>query len=235
MRFCLVLLVLLAAAGCAAPVPPQPPGAVALRAPDPLPSPKVAAENFVQVIQRVEPVAEAVCTTRTLGLPCDYKIVVDSRPGQAPNAYQTVTDDGRPLIVFTIALVAEARNQDELAFILGHEAAHHILGHLGRMEVNAARGAALAGALAAAQGADADAVREAEGIGAEIGARRYSREFELEADALGTEIALRAGYDPALGAAYFTRIPDPGNVFLGSHPPNAARVAVVETTLARLQ
>jgi hypothetical protein len=32
-----------------------------------------------------------------------------------------------------------------------------------------------------------------------VGARRYSKAFELEADALGTVIAARAGYDPLRG------------------------------------
>lgn len=54
--------------------------------------------------------------------------------------------------------------------------------------------------------------------------RRISR---LEADGLGTEIAIRAGYDPVHGAEFFTRLPDPGDTFLGSHPPNAQRIAAV--------
>jgi predicted Zn-dependent protease len=77
-------------------------------------------------------------------------------------------------------------------------------------------------------------VRRAEDLGAEVGARAYSKEFELEADALGTLIAFRAGFDPANGARYFERRPDPGNRFLGTHPPNAARAGIVAATLARI-
>jgi predicted Zn-dependent protease len=47
-------------------------------------------------------------------------------------------------------------------------------------------------------------------------------------------IAARAGYDPVRGAAFFNRIPDPGDQFLGSHPPNADRIRVVQATAARL-
>ena len=64
-------------------------------------------------------------------------------------------------------------------------------------------------------------VDEATKLGAQVGARSYSKDFELEADALGTVITHRAGFSPLKGAAFFTRIPDPGDRFLGTHPPNA--------------
>jgi predicted Zn-dependent protease len=199
-----------------------------------LPSPQVAADNFATVVTRVEPVAERLCRDRTAAANCDFRIVVDARFDQPPNAFQTIDEAGRPIIAFTIALIAEARNQDELAFILGHEAAHHIRGHIPRAQETALRGAVLAGALATLGGAGPDGVRTAQNIGATVGARTYSKDFELEADSLGTIIAYRAGYDPILGAQYFQRIDDPGNMFLGTHPPNAARIETVRRTVAGL-
>ena len=71
-------------------------------------------------------------------------------------------------------------------------------------------------------------------IGAAIGARSYSKDFELEADALGTVIAARAGFNPVRGAQFFNRIPDPGNRFLGTHPANADRLATVQRVAAGL-
>ena len=71
-------------------------------------------------------------------------------------------------------------------------------------------------------------------LGAEVGARRYSKDFELEADALGTIITKRAGYDPLRGAEFFFRIPDPGDRFLGTHPPNGARLETERRTAAGL-
>ena len=93
----------------------------------------------------------------------------------------------------------------------------------------------MAGTLATLGGGDAAAVQAAQDMGAEMGARTFSKDFELEADALGAEIAWRAGFDPLLGAQFFTRLPDPGNRFLGSHPPNAQRLAVVQQTVDRLR
>lgn len=218
-------------AGYPAPVPvvaaPVDPGA-------PL-TPRQAADNFIRVVGRVEPMTEEICRARTRGVNCDFRIVIDDRPGQGPNAFQTLDESGRPVLGFTLALVADARNEDEIAFVLGHEASHHILGHIPQSQQTAMAGAMVAGILAQATGADAAAVQSAQRLGATVGARRYSRGFELEADALGAEIALMAGYDPVLGTGFFDRLPDPGDQFLGSHPPNAQRKAQVQAVVARLR
>jgi Zn-dependent protease with chaperone function len=227
------LLAVAVLAGCLpVPAPVGPPVPVDVGPPPGIPP---AAANFIQAVQRVEPVAEAMCRERTRGVPCDLRIVVDDRPGQPPNAFQTLDNMGRPVIGFTLSLVAETRNVDEVAFILGHEAAHHILGHIRITQQNAMQAAILAGMVAQAQGASAETVRAATDMGALVGARAYSKDFELQADALGTEIAWRAGFDPVRGAEFFYRLPDPGNRFLGTHPPNAERRAVVLQTAARLR
>lgn len=195
---------------------------------------ETAAENFVAVVARVEPVAEQYCRSLRRVANCDFRIVIDDRPGQPPNAFQTLDEAGRPILAFTVPLIRDARNRDELAFVLGHEAAHHIAGHIPRQQNTALAGAVLAGVLAQVSGAGEQAVATAQDLGATVGARRFSKEFELEADSLGTEIALVAGYDPMLGAAFFDRMPDPGDQFLGTHPANADRKRVVAATLARL-
>lgn len=212
-----------------APLPDQP-----LVGADGRPTPRGAALTFLQVIADVEPVAEALCRERRTVRNCDIRIVVDDRPGQPPNAFQTLDRQGRPIVGFTLALIADARNADELAFVLGHEAAHHVAGHLSKRQDQALSGALLAGVLAQASGLTPDEVRAAQNAGADLAARSYSKEFELEADALGAEIALRAGYDPVRGTAFFDRLPDPGDKFLGSHPPNGQRKALVRETVRQL-
>lgn len=196
--------------------------------------PRASATNFSQVIRVMEPVAERECRTRTSGVNCDFRILVDDRPGQPSNAFQTLDRSGRPIIVFTQGLIDDARNVDELAFVLGHEAAHHIAGHIPRQQQNAVAGAVIAGSLAVLLGGGADAVQSAQQTGARVGARTYSKDFELEADALGTVITARSGFDPLRGAKFFTRIPDPGDRFLGTHPPNAQRIEIVRRTAAGL-
>lgn len=193
-----------------------------------------AARRFVSVVETVEPVAERECRRRAPGTNCDFLIVVDDRPDQPPNAFQTLDRNGRPVIAFNLALIATVRNADELAFIMGHETAHHIHQHIARQRNSATAGAIIFGGLASITGGNAGAIEAAQQLGATIGARSYSKDFELEADELGTIIAARAGYDPVRGSAFFQRIPDPGNRFLGTHPPNAQRAAIVRQTAAGL-
>jgi predicted Zn-dependent protease len=191
-------------------------------------------QRFEQVVRAVEPVAERFCLQRTRGVNCDFRIVVDNRPNQPPNAYQTVDKSGRPVLAFTRALIADARNRDELAFVMSHEAAHHIKGHLPRTQINAMAGAIVLGGAAAIFGAGSGTIQDAANLGADTGGRIYSKNFELEADGLGTVITKRAGFNPVHGAQYFNRIPDPGNRFLGTHPPNAQRLETVKRVNAGL-
>ncbi|TCL08850.1 peptidase M48-like protein [Shimia isoporae] len=228
------ILPVLVLAGCVSTTSPPPQQQAARAAPASITLSQAKAK-LAPITARMEGVAERECRARTpAGTNCDYKISVDERPNQPANAYQTLDKTGRPLIIFTPTLIAQTRNQDELAFVMGHEAAHHIAGHIGKTQNNAALGAILLGAAAAAAGVDGSALDMAVNTGAQIGGRAYSKNFELEADALGTIIAHKSGYNPVRGAEFFARIPDPGNQFLGTHPPNAARMQIVRETVAKL-
>lgn len=174
-----------------------------------------AVARFETVIAQIEPVAEAECRKRTRGVNCDYLVAVDNRKDQPPNAFHALDADNRPVIAFTLSLLMDVRNDDELALITAHEAAHHILGHIKQTEENAAMGAVLLGLVGLPQ------------LGAEIGARSHAKDFEIEADRLGTQITKKAGFDPIRGLAYFERVPDPGNRFLGTHPPHEQRISTI--------
>lgn len=238
-RIAVMGLALAACVPVARPGGPMPGQAGAALAPSPdfppVMSPRDAAENFVTVVSRLEPVTEQACLSLTRGVNCDFLIVVDDRPNQPPNAFQTLDRQGRPVLGFTLALIADARNPDEIAFVLGHEASHHILGHIPQTKANAQGAAVMAGILAAASGASPEAAARMQDMAASVGARSYAKEFELQADALGAEIAWRSGYDPVRGTGFFDRLPDPGDRFLGSHPPNQSRKAQVARVVARLQ
>jgi len=228
------LIAALALAACEPLPAPPPPGAAPTVAAVSVAPPRDRARAFVDVIAAVEPVAERECRRRSVVLNCDFRIVVDTRPGLPANAFQTLDDSGRPVIAFTAALIEDARNTDELAFVLGHEASHHIAGHLQQQRRNAYAGAVVFGQLAGLAGQGEAEIRAAQEIGAFVGIRTFSQEFELEADALGTIIAARSGFDPVRGSEFFFRIPDPGNRFLSTHPPNDERVRVVRDTAAQL-
>lgn len=232
-----ISVLMLAGLAACAPVPverPQQP----LPAPAPVPveskplSPSQAASNFTNVMRKMEPAVERECLQRrTQPINCDFQFVVDARPGLEPNAFQTVDERGRPIIGFTLSLIAETRNGDEVAFVVGHEASHHVLNHLDRKSGASSAGAVILGSIASVYGADSEAVRTAQEIGASVGSRYYSKNWELQADYLGAIMTMNAGYDPLRGADFFRRLPDPGDRVLGSHPSRAARLAQVQRAI----
>jgi predicted Zn-dependent protease len=232
--FALFVTVALAAAGCVpsmAPTPsrptPQAEADLAARA-------RQAVLNFDEVVARVEPVAERVCREETPDQPCDFVIYVDRAPESGVNAFHTLDPQGRPAIIFTVGLIAVARNTDELAFIMGHEAGHHIARHLPMGQQRAAEGAEVFARIARSRGAGPVEIGEAAQIGALVARRTFGQRAELEADAIGTVIAVRAGYDPLTGSDFFSRIPDPARDFLSTHPPNSERLRIVRQTLRAL-
>ena len=230
LRSFLAVLMLLGLGACALPTGPDrlsPEEAAELRQ-----KADRAARQFAEVVETVEPVAERMCRARREDDRCAFRIAIDSRRRMPANAFQTLDTDGQPVLIFTLALIADMQNPDELAFVMSHEASHHILDHLKRQRDYAAQGAQVYADAALRAGASKAAVRRASEMGAAYGARSYSRQFELDADYLGTQIAREAGYDPLRGALYFDRLPDPGEKFLGSHPPNAERMATVRRALA---
>jgi Zn-dependent protease with chaperone function len=234
MRWLAALLMTALLAGCVTPVAQAPQSAPAQANAAYLP-PEQAARNFLTAVAAMEPIAERYCRARIPNDRCDFQIVIDDRRDQPPNAFQTLDKQGRPILGFTLALIADARNVDEIAFVMGHEAAHHILGHIPQQQQSATQGALIAGILVAAGGGGTDAIQNAQKIGASLGARRFSKGFELEADALGTEMTEVAGFDALRGASFFSRIPDPGDQFLGTHPPNAARIDTVRQVVNSLR
>ena len=119
-RTAIALIILLSA--CMDTVPPDPAPEVTRR-----PGP-VTEATLSRVAAAVMPMARSHCRARSSRLNCDFQVGYDPDPRVPANAFQTVGPDGRPQLVFNAALLADLKNSHELAFILGHEAAHHIDG-----------------------------------------------------------------------------------------------------------
>lgn len=197
-----------------------------------------AEASFYRARTQIEPVAENFCAQQNPDFPpiaCDFTFNLVDDPRLGPNAYQTVNRNGQPQVVFTLALLRQLDNDDEVAFILGHEASHQIARHILKTAAQERIGAALLGGLVAASGnATSASVDRAAGLGALIGSRAYSKRFELEADVLATYIVDAAGYDPIVGAAPFTRIETGSSAFLATHPPSADRLGLVREVAAQI-
>ena len=115
-----------------------------------------------------------------------------------------------------------ARDRDEIAFFLGHEIAHIMLGHA-RNQLTAK---AFLNAVTARLSGAAILLREVLGKG-------YSRELELEADREGARLAAAAGFDSRAAARALHRLAQ-GSAdnaglaeYFSSHPPLAERVKKV--------
>lgn len=189
---------------------------------------------FNRVSRRVEPIAERSCRSlhKTANAKfCDFVINVHNDPNQPANAFQSIGRDGRPNITFNINMIRSIQNDHEIAFILGHETGHQIARHLNKTRGNQAAGAILGGILAAALGGN---VQSGADLGGLVGARSYSKGYELEADRIGTHIAYRAGYNPVIGAKSFNRTKG-SNAFLSTHPPSQERINTVNTTAAQIK
>lgn len=187
-------------------------------------------ENAERVLAIVEPAAESVCGSILPHKDCNLVAAVADESDQSLNAYQI---GGQTTIVFTRPLLAHFRNDHELAFVYAHEAAHYILRHHEKNVTREVLGGLILGGVAASQGVE---VKAGFDLGADFGRlanRAHSPQAEFEADRLGAEITLLAGYDPAVGVLVFDYLPEASPyAILPSHPPNEERIARIREFVA---
>ena len=114
-------------------------------------------------------------------------------------------------VYVTRGLLALAENEAEVAGVLGHEIGHVAARHAAQRQTQATGagilatlgtiGAAILGGETAAQLA-----QQVGGLGAEAWVAGYSRDQELEADDLGLEYLVEAGYDPRALATFLRKL-----------------------------
>ncbi len=121
-------------------------------------------------------------------------------------------------------------SDDEIAAIMGHEIAHALREH-GRERVSQAmaQGAVVNIAMAAA-GGYGSAISAANQVAQYVLVLPNSRQNESEADAIGLELAARAGYDPEAAISVWQKMikaTDGKNPpeFLSTHPSGETRIA----------
>jgi len=127
--------------------------------------------------------------------------------------------------------ILEAGSLDELAGVVAHEIGHVKGRHYARMREKAAIPdllAKVAGMAAAVATGEPGAMAASEGINVAL-QLKFSREFETEADDIGSNFMARAGYRPQAMARFFERIIDSSRdirvqipPYLYSHPGTAS-------------
>ena len=143
---------------------------------------------------------------------CDYSM--DIAPDESINAFA----DGKRVVV-TRAMMRFARDEVELALVLGHELAHNVMNHVNLKLANAVPGLLL-DLVFAGLGVNTS------GAFSKVSASAYSQDFEAEADYVGLYYLARAGYPIADAPKFWRRMAalNPKAVsHATSHPTTATR------------
>ncbi|MGH1466347.1 MAG: M48 family metalloprotease [Cognatishimia sp.] len=187
--------------------------------------------SFEGIAARIAPVAQDTCEAFGQALDCRIQIFLASTETESSNAFQSFDNRGRPFVLITPELLSETENADEVALVLGHEAAHAIFGHLHmRRDITEKEERALAKELQAQDG-KITSERQAQMVRLLFGDRSARRNAELEADALGALLAREAGYNATNGARFIRRLEDPGRHLFSTHPSNKERLAAISRGL----
>jgi predicted Zn-dependent protease len=135
-----------------------------------------------------------------------------------------------------MGLLGVAKNQDQLATVIGHEVGHVIARHGAERVSNqivVQGGAQLAGSMVGAAGDPAsplNAIAQAAlGLSAQGVVLKYSRTHESEADLLGLDYMAKAGFDPRESVALWQNMEAASKgarppELLSTHPSPATRI-----------
>lgn len=138
---------------------------------------------------------------------------------------------GYKIGVYT-GLLKYAKNQDQLAAVMGHEVAHVIAEHGNeRVSNQMATQAGLSIAtivLGASQNENSALILAGLGIGAQYGVvLPFSRKHESEADLIGLDLIAKAGFNPAESVILWQNMSRAGTAppeFMSTHPSNDSRI-----------
>ena len=137
---------------------------------------------------------------------------------------------GGKMAVYT-GILPVAGSDAGLAVVMGHEIGHVVAHHGGEAMTRAMGLNALLALLE-----DGDAQTIAAYASEYVVQRPFGRDAELESDHIGLIYMARAGYDPAEAPRFWTRMagddssaPGMAERYLSTHPPNADRIAQLES------
>ena len=152
-----------------------------------------------------------------------------------PNAFAL---PGGKIGVYT-GLLRIARDQHQLATVIGHEVGHVLSNHANErmsQQVAVQGGLGLAGAVAGDGGGMSQGTLQALGLGAQLGILLpYSRVHEQEADRIGLDLMARAGFDPRASVALWQAMAQVDNgappEFMSTHPATQSRIADLQSMM----
>lgn len=138
----------------------------------------------------------------------------------------------------TTGLLRMASNDDQLATVIGHEVAHVVGRHAAERTSTSSLTQLALGALQSGAGDYGQAVGAFGGIGAQLGVLLpFSRKHELEADRLGVDYMVRAGYRASESISLWRAMAAAQNrsgtpEFASTHPSDQTRIAQLQQYIA---
>ena len=138
---------------------------------------------------------------------------------------------GGKVVVYT-GLLPVTLDEKGLAVVMGHEIAHAIARH-GNQRMSQGLmvqfgGAVLATAMSQKPAVTQKLFNQAYGVTTGLGALKYSRKHETEADKMGIIFAAMGGYDPEAAVAFWERMSKGGGQkppeLLSTHPSDDTRI-----------
>jgi predicted Zn-dependent protease len=159
----------------------------------------------------------------------EYAVFDDS----TPNAF--VLPSGHMGV--TTGLLAIAKNDDQLAAVIGHEVGHVIARHAAERASTTQTTGLILGAVQSQAGDYSQAVQAFGGMGAQLGVLLpFSRSHELEADRLGVDYMAAAGYRPSESLALWRAMAEGRQAgtpeFASTHPSDQTRLMQLQQYIA---
>jgi predicted Zn-dependent protease len=150
----------------------------------------------------------------------------------APSDQINAFSDGNNIVVYN-GMMRFTENDDELAFVVAHEIAHSVQGHVQKKTGNVLLGSILDALILGTTGISTG------GIFGRLGGAAYSKSFEFEADYAGLYIAARAGHDVSGAVNFWRRLAaeHPKSIeysFAASHPSNPERFVAMEKAIQEI-
>lgn len=195
---------------------------------------EATAARLQRVAGPIVKASEAICPAlQGRSGQCQFAITMAEGDANSLNAFA----DGTRVVVEPGMM--RFADDTELAFVLSHEMAHNLMGHVTALKTNVATGA-IAGTLA-------DRFLESQGyatggklaeLGTQYGRYRFSPEFEYEADYVGLYIMARSGYDYTKGPEFWRRMTAASPDAAGggpTHPGNAERYVAMQSAINEIK
>lgn len=164
---------------------------------------------------------------------CTFKVILDADK-KGLNAHA----DGQNVVIYP-AMIDFARNDSQLGFVIAHEFAHNIMGHMSALQRNVTIGALLGMAADIAAGSQgANTKGQFTQLGAQQGQLSYSSEFEHEADYVGLYILARAGMKIEDAPMFWREmsLAEPDAIYISTtHPNNPERTIEMDKTVREIR